>query len=440
MRFRKSLPSLVKRKKEEGGFLIDEKDTIQITSPNNVLFYSDSALGWTVKNNNSITTIDLKGSNNSNHGGIIGQNGEYVGLTDAFGRWAIQHRNNNYTRFYDANELVFHIGQGHNGSYGTVATYGVGVGNWEGYNINSYWAFAAPDFNSFGIMNDSDNEWMIRGVRNNAVELYYDNLKKFNTLTDGVRVENNNTTSRLEMYANGGLRGNLFCDLNNNFGLLDAQNRWAVLHSNGNHTRFYDNGELIFHIGQGLGGDYGSVSTYGNGSGGWEGYSINGYWTFMAPDNNQFGIYNDFNNEWMIRGVANNAIELYYDGQKKFSTTSDGIRIESSLPRIYLTDTNSNPDYSIANVDGLFRIINDTGNSVPLQIDSNGNSGFNVTNSTSRVDINGTAMRQFRLRTSGGPTGNGDINGQEGDFAYDDQYFYIKTGSGWGRIALDFGF
>ena len=49
-------------------------------------------------------------------------------------------------------------------------------------------------------------------------------------------------------------------------------------------------------------------------------------------------------------------------------------------------------------------------------------------------------MRQLRLRTAGGPTGSGDTGGQQGDFAYDDQYFYIKTGSGWGRIALEFGF
>lgn len=48
---------------------------------------------------------------------------------------------------------------------------------------------------------------------------------------------------------------------------------------------------------------------------------------------------------------------------------------------------------------------------------------------------------QFRLVTPYTPTGSGDISGNQGQIAWDEQYLYVKTiGNGWGRILLDFGF
>ena len=48
-------------------------------------------------------------------------------------------------------------------------------------------------------------------------------------------------------------------------------------------------------------GDYGTVQTTGAGTGSWEGYSINGWVTFMANSSTgNFGIYNDVDNEWAI--------------------------------------------------------------------------------------------------------------------------------------------
>ena len=69
-----------------------------------------------------------------------------------------------------------------------------------------------------------------------------------------------------------------------------------------------------------------------------------------------------------------------------------------------------------------------------------GDLGVRTDDPNSTVDINGTAMQQLRLRTPGGPSSTSDTSGREGDFAYDDLYLYIKTGSGWGRVALDFAF
>jgi hypothetical protein len=73
-------------------------------------------------------------------------------------------------------------------------------------------------------------------------------------------------------------------------------------------------------------------------------------------------------------------------------------------------------------------------------INSDGDLGVGTTAQTSKVHVDGAAMRQLRMGTAGGPSSNTDTSGAVGDMAYDDNYFYIKTASGWGRVQLDFGF
>lgn len=59
------------------------------------------------------------------------------------------------------------------------------------------------------------------------------------------------------------------------------------------------------------------------------------------------------------------------------------------------------------------------------------------TTGSSQLDITGDAGHsQLRLRTSYTPTGTADANGNTGDVAWDDNYFYVKTSAGWKRTAL----
>lgn len=56
---------------------------------------------------------------------------------------------------------------------------------------------------------------------------------------------------------------------------------------------------------------------------------------------------------------------------------------------------------------------------------------------TSRVDITGAhGYSQLRLRKEYTPTSSSDSNGNTGDTAVDDNYFYYKTTTGWKRVAL----
>ena len=73
-----------------------------------------------------------------------------------------------------------------------------------------------------------------------------------------------------------------------------------------------------------------------------------------------------------------------------------------------------------------------------MYINNDGKVGLSTTSPTSILDIIGTnGYEQLRLRTSYTPTGSGDTNGEVGDIAWDDDYFYLKTSGGWKRIALD---
>jgi len=69
-----------------------------------------------------------------------------------------------------------------------------------------------------------------------------------------------------------------------------------------------------------------------------------------------------------------------------------------------------------------------------------GNIGINNGSPTSKLDIIGTGYNQLRLRNSYTPSSSGDTNGEIGTITWDDNYIYVKTGSGWGRSQLDFTF
>ncbi len=78
-----------------------------------------------------------------------------------------------------------------------------------------------------------------------------------------------------------------------------------------------------------------------------------------------------------------------------------------------------------------------TNNADRIFITSSGNVGIGITSPTSKLHIyNSTGYNQLRLQTSYTPTGSSDSNGNVGDWAWDNDYIYVKTNSGWKRAAL----
>ena len=71
------------------------------------------------------------------------------------------------------------------------------------------------------------------------------------------------------------------------------------------------------------------------------------------------------------------------------ATFTGDLRIESTLPRLYLTDTNNNSDYSIINTDGKFSIYDDSAGVYRTVIDSSGNVGIGTTSPATKLAVHG---------------------------------------------------
>ena len=84
-------------------------------------------------------------------------------------------------------------------------------------------------------------------------------------------------------------------------------------------------------------GDYGTVQTTGAGTGGWEGYNINGWVAFMANSSTgNFGIYDDQNSKWAIYCDFNGYVQLRYSGATKLETQSGGVNVTGTMTADYL--------------------------------------------------------------------------------------------------------
>jgi hypothetical protein len=121
-------------------------------------------------------------------------------------------------------------------------------------------------------------------IPDGAVELYYDNSKKFETVGTGVSVF-----------------GNLYFNDTNYLSEVSSP------------------------------GEFGSVQINGSGSNNWEGYSIDGRAAFIHDGSSATGLYNDVNNEWFLRAQHNAEVALYHDGSKKLETTGAGATVLGTL-------------------------------------------------------------------------------------------------------------
>ena len=109
-----------------------------------------------------------------------------------------------------------------------------------------------------------------------------------------------------------------------------------------------------------------------------------------------FAINNVADTENMITAEPDGFVKLFHNGSEKLATTSTGIdvtgsvvadaatidgtlTVSSTYPRINLTDTNSNPDWSIINANGILSFYDSTNAVNSLKLSSTG------------IDVTGTA-------------------------------------------------
>jgi len=258
---------------------------------------------------------------------------------------------NKKIRFGNGNDLQIY----HDGSDSYIKDTGTG-----GLRVNS---------DAFYVNNAAETENMIRAFENGAVELFYDNSKKFETTSIGATVTGalhattTNITTQMFMPDNGQIRlGNgddlqIYHDGNNNqiqatgsgqslfikndyeIQFLSASNeKQLVSKANGAVELYYDNskkfettntgghftGKFTFNDGNT------NQIAFGNGEDlqiyhdGTDSFILNttGY---MKVLNHVFEVKNDSGNEVILRGSANAAVELYYNNTLRFYTNSDAV-------------------------------------------------------------------------------------------------------------------
>ena len=140
------------------------------------------------------------------------------------------------------------------------------------------------------ILNPAFSEPIAKFIPDGAVELYYDNSKKFETTSFGAQFRG--TTNHLNWIQN----------------------------TNDDKLRFNDGVKAVY-------GNSDDLQIYHDATNSW--LKSNTGVLFINTDS--FRINNQANDESLIRGFANGAVELYYDNAKKFETTSTGVNITGAI-------------------------------------------------------------------------------------------------------------
>jgi hypothetical protein len=189
--------------------------------------------------------------------------------------------------------------------------------------------------NGFRVNNAANNESMIKADENGAVELYYDNSKKFETTSTGVTVAGN-------VVATGNMQIN-----------------------DGNFLNVGNSGDLqIYHSSSGGGDSY-----ITNSNGNLNIVNSTDGWIRLQPKSGEEGVIVKYDG----------AVELYHNNSKKFETTSTGATVTGTLAA---TNTNITTQMFMPD-NGQIRL----GNSDDLKIYHDGSNSF-IKNSTGGLDLN----------------------------------------------------
>lgn len=177
----------------------------------------------------------------------------------------------------------------------------------------------------------------------------------------------------------------------------DSTIRWAIS------DRGTTTGKLVFYRGPANGG-FASVMTFTDDNDVGIGTDSPSYGLDVHTDGGQIRAYGTTAKVWAeasdsgqaslelkntnthLRFIGSNGGYQIYDqidGAERFSIDTNGnskitgnLTVQSTYPRIYLTDTDSNNDFSIINGNGTFSIYDDTAGLMRMQINSSGDTTF----------------------------------------------------------------
>ena len=288
----------------------------------------------------------------------------------------------------------------------------------------------------FRVKNAAHTENLIAADINSSVQLFFDNSKKFETTSTGAAVHHSNFCT-LEIRANSNdavLRLTSNNNDNTDWAIQNDQSESNILDFRFNNTsKMYLTSDGSLHIVGNLdledndklklgAGD--DLQIYHDGSHSYISEVGTGHLYFGASG---YRFNNAAQSESIIQADQDGSVELYYNGSKKFETTSGGtsvtgnldvsagidvtgassfdgfITLSSTHNRIIFTDTNADPDYMVDSNGGHFLVYDATNNQDKIKIFSDGHTdihgrvdfisgGINVTgaiNASSNVTLSG---------------------------------------------------
>jgi len=156
----------------------------------------------------------------------------------------------------------------------------------------------ASDINN--LYPDNGNLILGTGTGSDTLKMYYNGSVGILTSNNGVILQFNGST-KIYTKSNGGR----------------VNGAWFI----NNDTRYLSEPS----------GNYGSIQINGSGYNNWEGFSIDGRMVFMHSGGTDGGIYNDVNNEWMMYGIFNSYMSLYFNGSQKIKTENYGVKVAGTI-------------------------------------------------------------------------------------------------------------
>ena len=274
------------------------------------------------------------------------------------------------------------------------------------------------------ILNGSFNESMAKFQPNGAVELYHNNSKKFDTITTGIRVHGDEGgTAQLQLLADQG-------DDNADYWRFIAETDGTLNMQDYGSGNWYNNIRLNGHTGgvELYHDNEKKLYTYGEGVFIQDDSSAGAYLVLATNAGTQGSLYGTANtlgfldgqNHYMLKGVKDGTVELYFDNSKKFETLSSGakvsgalnvttqissgdITITSSQPMLFLQDNGNDPDWSVKNGNGNFFIRDETNSAVRFAINQNSNIEFYgdaVPSANNTHDLGTTSLRWRNIYTN----------------------------------------
>ena len=240
----------------------------------------------------------------------------------------------------------------------------------EGDDNNDNWRLRAEDGGSIYLQNYADAAWEtnLKGIGGGAIELYHNNTKKFETTSAG--------TNTVGIHIDDGANH----DGDVNFYGANYNIYWD---KSANALKFTDNAKLWV-------GDHdgsGDLQIYHDASNSFIKNTTGAF--FVAGDD--LRLTNAAQDELFIKGIADGAVELYYNNSKKFETTADGITVGN---HVWTTGGN----YTLGNnmyVGDGGRI--DFGTGSDLKIYHDGSHSYIINSGTGVLHIQGNNSNDLKI-------------------------------------------